>query len=197
MQTNDKIWHNVGCSANHHWFIFHIITSSINILGKVRSFSPMVRSFGEGDRPADLSLGRLLLGSEEVRWAGIRTAPMLCVSIRGLIDALAFVQESSNCTTTDPFKIFKQRQTWVAWVSGFKNNHTKRPLWMKTSRHHNTRPLLTELILSEGYKGLHMKTYGIISSDWTLTDGDTHSVRYTGPWWTRDTQIHWQQNGFR
>lgn len=69
-----------------------------------------------------------------------------CVSITSLMDNLVFVQESGNCTTMDPFKIFKRCQTWMTQALGFKSNQRG---WEHC--HCDTQPLLTELILSEGH----------------------------------------------
>lgn len=81
-------------------------------------------------------------------WRG-KVKPGCSVSITTLMDELVFVQESSNCTTTDPFKIFKRCRTWMAQALSFKSNHCKRPLWTRTLCRCDT--LLTELILSEGH----------------------------------------------
>lgn len=68
------------------------------------------------------------------------------MSISSLMDNLVFVQESGNCTTMDPFKIFKWCQTWMTQALGFKSNQRGRE-----HCHCDTQPLLTELILSEGH----------------------------------------------
>lgn len=46
----------------------------------------------------------------------------------GVMDALVFVQESRNCATTDPFKIFKRRVTERQRDQVSKSNGWKRSL---------------------------------------------------------------------
>lgn len=56
---------------------------------------------------------------------GGEAQPGCCVSITCLMDKLVFVQESCNCTTMDPFEIFKHCRSWTARASSFKSHTVK------------------------------------------------------------------------